>query len=134
MNHKKIVDDLHRARKSGALNGPPRLSENEVANFCRRLAKSTAIDADNLMMFAEDILANEGNNDRALMLLDGMRAGIQQAREASGGARVVTIWFDDNSARATFSWDANHSPNVDLHHAIANALNSALRANGDESR
>lgn len=131
MTHDKIVNDLHRARKSGALDGPPRLTESEVALFCRRLAKSTAIGADDLLMAAEDILANEGGNNRALMLLDGMRAGIQQAREAENGARVVVIWFDGNAARATFSWDGDATPNTDLHEAIAQALNSALRANGD---
>ena len=86
MDHKTVVNDLHRARKSGALDGPPRLTEHEVANFCRRLAKSTDIGADDMMMFAEDILANEGGQERALMLLDGMRTGIQQAHKAQGGA------------------------------------------------
>lgn len=131
MDHKTVVDDLHRARKSGALDGPPRLSEHEVANFCRRLARSTSTGADDLLMFAEDILANEGGNERALMLLDWMRAGIQQAREAQSNGRVVAIWFDGNASRATFSWSGDDAPNPDMHQAIAQALNSALRANGE---
>lgn len=131
MTHDDVVKDLNRAAKRGALNVPPKLLENEVALFCRRLAQSTAIDADNLLVFAEDILANEGGQDRALMLLDGMRAGIQQAREAKASGRVVTVWFDNNGARATFSWSGDDAPNPELHQAIAQALNSALKQNGE---
>lgn len=130
MDHKKIVEDLQRAHKSGALVGPPRLSEHEVANFCRRLAASTADGADDLLMFAEDILANEGGQGHAMMLLDGMRAGIQQAREAQSKGRVVAIWFDDNASRAIFSWDGNRAISADLNEAIKTAMNSAQRANG----
>lgn len=111
----------------------PKLTANEVASFCERLARSTAIDADNLMMFAEDHLANDGGSDHAKMLLDGMRAGIQQAREAGASGRVVAIWFDDHGARATFSWNGDDEPNPDMHQAIASALNSALRKNGDDT-
>lgn len=107
-----------------------KLSESEVANFFRRLAREPAIDADNLLMFAEDVLTNEGGQDRALMLVDGARAGIQQAREAQALGRVVTIWFGGNGDRATFSWSGDDKPNPDMHQAIANALNSALRTNG----
>lgn len=133
MTHDKIVKDLERAHKAGALDGLPKLADSEIANFCRRLALSTANDADDLLMFADDILTNEGGNERALMLLDGMRDGIQQARAADRGDLVVAIWFGDNSARATFSWSGDEKPNKDLHEAIAQALNSALRANGEEA-
>jgi hypothetical protein len=133
MDHRKVVNDLYRASKSGALDGPPRLSEGEVANFVGRLAQLPHSAADDLLMFAEDILSNEGGDKRALMLLNGMRAGIQQAHDAQGGGRVVAIWYDDHGARATFSWSGNDEVSTDLHQAIASALNSALRANGETS-
>lgn len=115
------------------MNDTPKLIANEIAYFCERLARSTALDADSLMMQAEDHLCNDGGSDRAKMILDGMRAGIQQAREADVSGRVVAIWFDDHGARATFSWSGSDEPNPDMHQAIAQALNSALRPNGSDT-
>lgn len=105
----------------------PQERANLIANFARNLASLTALDADTAMMMADDILADE-DEQRARMILDGMRAGIQQAQEVNQGARVVTIWFDGRASRATFSWDPSQPTSPKMHEAIASALNSALRA------
>lgn len=111
---------------------PHTLLANEVAYFCERLAQYTALDADALMLEAEDLIAHEWRSDRAAVILDGMRAGIAQAQEAALGARVLTIWYDDNSGRATFSWGADEAPGPGLVGAVNNAVRCALTPNGHE--
>lgn len=102
-----------------------------IANFARWLSRHTAINADNEMLAAADILSEDGHT-KAATILDGMRTGIQQAREAAHGSRVCVIWFDGWGSRVTFSWDGDAEPNPDMHQAIASALNSALRKNESE--
>ncbi len=131
MDHKTVVNDLHRARKSGALDGPPRLSVSEVANFFRRLSRSSSVDAEGLLDAAEDILAREGGQDNAAMLLDGARAGIQQAREAAAESRALVIWYDGNSARVSFSWPTGEDAGVQMRSAVEAAVASALAGNGE---
>lgn len=106
---------------------PPAPIANELALWARRLASMTADDMDALMMEAEDIIAEEESTAKAAMILDGMRAGIEQAREASAGSRVCVVWFDDWGARATFAWDGNWEAGPEVRQAI----DSALRANGE---
>ena len=107
-----------------------KITSDEIAAFCERLAKLGAIKRDDLLTFAEDALVNEGGSDRAMMILDGMRAGIQQAAEADKGRRVVAVWYDDNSARATFSWSPRKAVHKSLRAAVLDAMESALREDG----
>lgn len=109
----------------------PEITPDEIADFCERLAELPGLKLDDTLIIAEDCLANEGGSARAKMILDGMRAGIQQAKEADAGQRVIAIWFDDNSARVMLSWDGNESPGQDLRRAIEQTVASAMRPNGD---
>jgi len=102
----------------------------KLAEIARYLTTMTALDADAAMNEAGDIL-DEGDEPKASMILDGMRAGIAQAREADAGARVVAVWFDGWGSRTTFSWDGNEPAGEDLHEAITAAISSAMRANGE---
>jgi len=102
----------------------------KLAEFARYIAGMTALDADAAMTKAGDIL-DEGADAKASMILDGMRAGIAQAREADAGSRVVVIWFDGWGARETFSWPGDEAAGEGLRKAITNALESAMRTNGE---
>lgn len=105
---------------------PPALLPSEITTFVRRLAAMGWEASDDAMMMASDLLPAKS---RASAMLDGMKTGMQQAMEADAGRRVVAVWFDDWSARATFSWNGPASPA--LQGAITNAINSALKPDGE---
>jgi hypothetical protein len=107
-------------------------NDKRVAEFAKWLVTLSADDADFAMTSAQDILSEDGNG-MAGILLDGMRAGVQQAREAHHNRRVVVIWFDGWGSRSIFSWDGDGCINPEYHQEIASALNSALQANCDEA-
>lgn len=75
----------------------------QIADMAARMAGYMEDDLDSATTFAEDDLEDRGRK-RAAMLVDGMRSGIGQVREADRGRNVCALWFTDNGPRLTWSW------------------------------